>query len=80
MIKQYEGLREQVSLLLSEGHAHARRYPLAMVGVEADIAMRRINHAFVTQSTLMQACIGAVMNGKKGGKHYNDMIRNLQRG
>lgn len=77
---QYDGLREQVSLLLSEGHVHARRYPLAMVGVEADIAMRRVNLAFVTQSTLMQACIGSVMNGKKGGKHYQELIRKLQSG
>lgn len=51
-----------------------------MVGVEADIAMRRINNAFVTESTLMQACIGAVMNGKKGGKHYQELIRNLSSG
>jgi hypothetical protein len=51
-----------------------------MVGVEADIAMRRVNAAFVTQSTLMQACIGSVMNGKKGGKHYQEMIRKLNGG
>jgi hypothetical protein len=51
-----------------------------MVGVEADIAMRRVNAAFVTQSTLMQACIGSVMNGKKGSKHYQEMIRKLNGG
>jgi hypothetical protein len=51
-----------------------------MVGVEADIAMRRINLAFVTQSTLMQACIGTVMGGKKGNKHYQELIRKLRRG
>jgi len=51
-----------------------------MVSVEADIAMRRVNNAFVTQSTLMQACIGSVLNGKKGGQHYQEMIRKLSSG
>ena len=67
-------------MLLSEGHAHARRYPLAMVGVEADIAMRRVNGAFVTQSTLMKACVDTVMGGKKANKHYQEIIRSLNGG
>lgn len=51
-----------------------------MVGEEAAIARRRINSRFVTESTLMQACIGAVLNGKKGGKHYKQLIKDLNRG
>lgn len=73
-------VRAQVSLLLSEGHRFAQHYPLATVGVEADIARRRINSKIVTESTLMQACIGAVMNGKKGGAHYKNLIKDLNRG
>jgi len=51
-----------------------------MVGMEARIVRRRINNLIVTESTLMQACIGAVMNGKAGTKHYNQMIKDLNRG
>jgi hypothetical protein len=76
----FDGVRGQVSLLLSEGHRFAQHYPLAMVGAEAAIARRRINGKLVTESTLMQACIGAVMNGKKGGAHYRKLIKDLNRG
>jgi len=69
-----------VSLLLSEGHSNAQRYPLAMVGMEAEIARRRINNRIVTESTLLQACIGSVMNGKEGTRHYNKLIKELNRG
>ncbi|XCX10862.1 tail length tape measure protein [Salmonella phage BAU.Micro_SLP-22] len=34
----------------------------------------------VTESTLMQACIGAILNGKKGSKHYQKLIKDLNRG
>lgn len=73
-------VRERVSLLLSEGHTHARRYPLATVGMEAEIVRRRINNRMVTESTLMQACIATVMNGKEGTRHYNKLIKELNRG
>lgn len=73
-------MREQVSLLLSEGHPHARRYPLATLWLEAQIVMRRHNQRFVTESLLMQGCIGTIMNGKKGSKHYQEMIRKLSDG
>ena len=65
---------------MSEGHTAARRYPVAMVWAEVDIAKRRINHQHITQSVLMQACIGSVINGKNGGKQYQKLIKELQRG
>jgi hypothetical protein len=69
-----------VSLLLSEGHPFAAHYSLAKVGVEADIVRRRNNNRIVTESTLMQALLGAVMGGKGGAKQYTDMIKDLNRG
>lgn len=51
-----------------------------MVGMEARIVRRRINNQTVTESMLMQACIGSVMNGKAGTKNYNQMIKDLNRG
>ncbi len=78
-MRYYDEVREQVSLLLAAGHQHARRYPLATVGMEARIVRRRINNQIVTESTLMHACIGAVMNGKAGAKHYSGLIKELNR-
>lgn len=65
---------------MAHGHRLARHYPLAMVGQEARIVRRRVNNQLVTESTLMQACIGAVMNGRAGAKHYNELIKELNRG
>lgn len=65
---------------MSEGHPYAPHYPLAKVGVEANIARRRINNRAVTDSTLMQALLGSVLGGKKAAEHYNKMIKDLNRG
>ena len=66
--------------MLAEGHVHAQRYTLATVGYEADIARRRINNRIVTEATLMQACVGTVMGGKEGARHFNKLIKELNRG
>ncbi|QPB12569.1 hypothetical protein [Providencia phage PSTCR9] len=55
-------------------------YPLAYLWTESRIARRRINAQHVTQSLLMQSCIGAVLNGKKGGKEYQKLIKELSDG
>ncbi|WP_458321528.1 hypothetical protein [Providencia sp. CRPN22473] len=55
-------------------------YPLAYLWTESRIARRRINAQHVTQSLLMQSCIGAVLNGKKGGKEYQKLIKGLSDG
>ncbi|QMV34314.1 tail assembly chaperone [Salmonella phage vB_SentM_sal2] len=47
---------------------------------ETKIAKRRVNAGYVTQSLLMQSCIGAVLNGKKGGKEYKKLIKELSDG
>ncbi|QMV29980.1 tail length tape measure protein [Providencia phage vB_PreS-PibeRecoleta] len=73
-------LRATVSFLLSEGHVSAMHYPLAYLWTESRIARRRINAQHVTQSLLMQSCIGAVLNGKKGGKEYQKLIKELSDG
>lgn len=65
---------------MSEGHPDARRYPLGYLWSEITIARRRVNMQLVTESTLMQALLGAVMNSKKGGKHYNKLIKGLSDG
>lgn len=42
--------------------------------------IRRVNSRMVTESLLMQAMLGGVLNGKKGGVHYTKMIKELNRG
>ncbi|AIU37952.1 tail length tape measure protein [Chivirus chi] len=76
----HNNLRATVSFLMSEGHPAARHYPLGYLWSETKIAKRRVNAGYVTQSLLMQSCIGAVLNGKKGGKEYKKLIKELSDG
>jgi hypothetical protein len=70
-------LRTDVSLLLSQGHIHAQRYPIATVWVEAEIVRSRINHGAASESLLMYQMLGAVLNGKAGAKEYRKSIKAL---
>lgn len=53
-----------MSLLLSEGHAYARHYPLATVWYEAQIVRERINNRMVTETTLMHSAMSAIISEK----------------
>lgn len=72
--------RRHVSLLLANGHASARQYPLGMVQAEAEIVTERINRQMVSESLLMQACVGTVLGGKEGITAYQKMIKGLTDG
>lgn len=65
---------------MSQGHPDARRYPLGHLWSEINIARRRVNMQMVTESTLLQALLGSVMNGKNGGAHYKKLIKGLSDG
>lgn len=73
-------MRTEVSLLLSEGHTHARLYPAGMVWAEAQIARRRINHVMASEGVIMQAVVGSVMNPKAGGKAFQKLIKEMTSG
>lgn len=66
-----------MSLLLAEGHADARRYPLAMVWSEARIVRRRVNDRISTEAVLMQTAIVAAL---AGGKHLTEALKDLRDG
>lgn len=68
-----------MSLLLSEGHATARRYPIIVVWQEAQIVRERVNQRHITETVLMQAVAAATMS-KKGGKHLADLLKDLGHG
>lgn len=67
--------------MLSEGHLHARKYPLAMLWNEAELVRERVNARFVTEATLLHAVAMAVLTPKgKGVEHLNKTLRKLQNG
>jgi hypothetical protein len=74
-------LRIDASLLISEGHVYARKYPLAMLWTEAELARERINTRLATEAALLHAVAMAVMTPKgKGVPHLNKTLRMLTRG
>ena len=62
MIRLYLGLRRDVSLLLSEGHLHARSYPLAVVWSEARIVRERNANRRSRDAVVMQLIVGSVLS------------------
>lgn len=80
MILFHNELREAVSFLMSEGHPAARHYTIGHLWTETAIARRRVNNHMATESTLMQALLGATLNGKSGAGHYKNLIKRLTDG
>lgn len=70
-------MREDVSLLQSQGHSRAHRYPLARVWAEADTARRRMVNAVETDALVMQAVIGSALS-KKGAAHLKALLKKLK--
>ena len=69
-------LRRLVSLLLDHGHPHARRYPLGMLYDEARLVNVRLNRHHVTQASLIQSAVGALLD-KKAGRHWKKAVADL---
>lgn len=72
----YRGLRRDVSLLLSEGHQHARHYPVGMVWSEARIVRQRLASRVKQETVLMQMVIGSVFD-QKAGKQLTAILKRL---
>lgn len=62
-----------MSLLLSEGHAHARRYPVAVVWSEANIVRKRASNRRVRDTAVTQLVLGTLFS-KKAGKELKDLL------
>jgi len=50
---------------MAEGHPQARKYPLAMLWTEAELARERINAQLATEATLMHQ-VGIAVTAPKG--------------
>lgn len=68
-----------MSLLLSEGHVDARRYPLWMLWDETRIVRARNNAAMVTNAVLLQMAAGSLFS-KEAGKAFEKVVKGLQDG
>ncbi|OOH27539.1 hypothetical protein B0B32_00050 [Pseudomonas aeruginosa] len=64
-------------MLLSEGHADARRYPLAVLWSEARIVRQRHNARAVQDAAVMEAVIGAVISRRKGQTTLNTLLKRI---
>ena len=73
------GLRREVSLLLSQGHPHARRYSIIMIWNEAEIVRQRHNQHLREKAILGQllATLASGTLTKKGVKDTNKELRKL---
>jgi dephospho-CoA kinase len=65
-----------VSLLLSEGHADARIYPVAVVWSEAKIVRQRHDLRRKRDAAIMQMVIGSQMS-KKAGKTLQTLLNEV---
>jgi hypothetical protein len=65
-----------VSLLLSEGHADARRYPVAFAWSEARIVRQRNAFRRKEETALLQLAVGSILD-KKAGKELAKLIERM---
>lgn len=65
-----------MSLLLSEGHADARCYPVAVVWSEARIVRQRHAARIKQEAALTQMVIASVMD-KKAGKRLAKLLNRM---
>ena len=65
-----------MSLLLSEGHADARCYPVAVVWSEARIVRQRHANRIRQDAALMQMAIASVMD-RKAGKRLSKLLNRM---
>ncbi len=65
-----------MSLLLSEGHFHARNYPVAVVWSEARIVRQRQSAKTKLDAAVMQMIVSSVFS-KKAGKQLENLLAEL---
>lgn len=73
------GIRRQVSLLLSAGHAAARRYPIGMVFMEAQFVVERHNREEATRAMLIQLAAGSMLS-KDSAREFAKQIKKMTQG
>lgn len=67
-------MRSGVSLLMSQGHHHATKYPLAFLWNEISFARQRINAMVKTEAVIMHTVI---VQALMGGEHLGKVLEKL---
>lgn len=62
-----------MSLLLSEGHTEARRYPIGMVWTEARFVRERNANRRTRDAAITQLVLGTLFS-KKAGKELKELL------
>jgi hypothetical protein len=65
-----------VSLLLSEGHVNASKYPLRFLWNEVSFAQERMASRARTEAIIMQAAILSAID-KEGSRHFKELLEKL---
>jgi len=61
---------------MSEGHAHARHYPLAVLWSEARIVRQRRADRMRIETTLLQTAMSSILS-KQGGRVLKRLLKKL---
>lgn len=72
-------MREQVSLLRSQGHLDADDYPVARVWEETRMVVRRQNLMLASGATLLQGAIASLLS-KEAGETLKNTLEGLTDG
>jgi hypothetical protein len=63
--------------LISRGHIHAGRYPLAKLWSEKEIMTRRVNQEIANEAALTKAATAASFHGGKAHGVFKGIIEKL---
>lgn len=69
-----------MSLLLSEGHFHARQYPLKFLWNEVVIVRQRLAASVKLDAIIQQSILATVLGGKKAHEALRDILAGLDDG
>lgn len=67
---------------MAQGHPHAKKYPLATLWYEAQLARERINGQIATETVMLDAVITSILSpkGRGGRQHLDKLLRKLTSG
>lgn len=71
-------MRRKVSLLIANGHNHARKYPLGMVVIEAEFVVERWDREEANRALLIQMAVSSLLS-KKGGDIFKKTIKQMMK-
>ena len=65
-----------MSLLLANGHPHARSYPVGMVYAEAQFVVERMDREEANRAVLVQMAVSSILS-KKASESFQKTIKKM---